>query len=92
MSDREATYDEDRIYSARGRIIAALAEYADAWSSTEGGIVTTFVCGFEVMAPDGNLRLVETCGSGHEGKEPLVVWRREGILHNLLFGDRISAP
>jgi hypothetical protein len=86
------TYDETRLFAARKRIVEALAEYADAWDSIEGGLVVSFVCACEVMAPDGSLRLFETCGSGSEGESSLAVWRREGILHNLLAGDRVEAP
>lgn len=88
----EAVHDEERLYAARKKLVAALAEYADGWNVTESGIVTSFVVGFEVVAPDGHARLVETCGSGADGQEPLAVWRRAGILHDLLFSNRIEAP
>lgn len=91
MSD-EAVHDEERLWAARKKIVEACAEYADSWSTTEGGIVVSFVAGFEVMSPDGGIRLVESCGSGAEGEASLAVWRRAGILHDLLFGNRLSAP
>lgn len=82
--------DEERLSAARRKITAALAEYADGWDTTESGIIVSYVAGFEVLGTDGAVRLVEACGSGDGGEQPLQVWRRDGILHWLLYGNRVA--
>lgn len=80
--------DQERLLAARAKVMEALAEYTDGWSTSEGGLVVAFVAVFEVATPAGEMALIEMCGSGPEGKQPLQVWRREGMLHSILYGRR----
>lgn len=80
--------DNDRLNAARAKVMAALAEYADGWNVSEGGIVVSFVAIFEVATPSGEPALLEVCGTGPDGNQAIPAWRREGMLHNTLYGMR----
>lgn len=80
--------DQERLLAARAKVMAALAEYTDGWSTSEGGIVVSFVAVWEVATPGGEMALIEMCGQGQSGQLPLPVWRREGMLHSILYGRR----
>lgn len=82
--------NEEVLNAARAKVAEGLAMYADGWSVTEGGIVVSFVCLFEVQTAERDPALVEICGSGSDGSDPLPRWRREGMLWNTLYGDRIT--
>lgn len=82
MSEDDAVPDEERLSAARSRVVESLAEYADGWSTTEGGVVTAFVALFEVVGADAVPRLVEIHGDGSD--RGLTPWRRSGILFEAL--------
>jgi hypothetical protein len=75
--------DIDQLDAARADIASALGQYADGWESTEGAIVTSFVCIAEAVSPNGSRCLIEIYADG-EGSAVRRNWNHEGMLWSIL--------
>ena len=73
--------DDAQLERAREDIADNLGQYADGWSSIEGGIVTKWVVLAELVTPDGQKAFMEV------RSDQLVSWERAGLLYHALKED-----